>query len=95
MCSFYRSTITALTTTRPDLFPLQHATPIFVVIDEAQVAADDMKFFPSIAGNNFRPILCEMYSFFVMDRLFSGIILAGTGLSMSMVKNAWSSNSTK
>jgi hypothetical protein len=95
MRSFYTSTITALTTTRPDLFPLRHATPIFVVIDEAQVAADDMKFFPSTAGNNLRPILREMYSFFVTAQLFSGIILAGTGLSMSMVKDALGSVSAK
>ena len=82
---FYTSTIAALTTTRPDLFPLGHATPIFVVIDEAQVAANNMKFFPSTTGRDLRPFLREMYSFFVT--FFSGIILAGTGLSMDMVKD--------
>jgi hypothetical protein len=90
---FYTPTTTALTTTRPDLFPLGHATPIFVVIDEAQMAADDMKFFPSTTGRDLRPVLREMYSFF--DQLFSGIILAGTGLLMDLVKDALSSNSAK
>jgi len=92
---FYADTVTTLTTTRPDLFPLGRATPIFVVIDEAQVAADHLKFFPSNTGNALRPVLREMYSFFVMTQLFAGIILAGTGLSMDMVKDAVGSVSAK
>ena len=95
MRSFYTSTITALTTTRSDLFPLGRATPIFVVIDEAQVAADDMKFFPSTKGSDLRAVLRYMYSFFVTTQVFSGIILAGTGLSMNMVTGTLRSASAK
>jgi hypothetical protein len=36
-----------------------------------------------------------MYSFFVTIQLFAGIILAGTGLSMDMVKDAAGSGSPK
>ena len=95
MRSFYVDTVTTLTTSRADLFPLGRATPIFAVIDEAQVAADHLKFFPSTTGDELRPILREMYSFFVTTQLFAGIILAGTGLSMDMVKDAVSSVSAK
>lgn len=92
---FYVDTVTALTTTRPDLFPLGRATPMFVVIDEAQVAANHLKFFPSTTGDELRPALREMYSFFVTTQLFTGIILAGTGLSMDVVKDAVGSVSAK
>jgi hypothetical protein len=65
------------------------------VIDEAQVAADHLKFSPSTTGTDLRPVLREMYSFFVTTQLFAGIILAGTGLSMGMVRTAVGSLSAK
>jgi hypothetical protein len=39
------STLLDLTTNRQDLFPLGSDTPLSVVIDEAQVAADDLQWF--------------------------------------------------
>ena len=76
-------------TKRTNLFPEGGWTPLFVVIDEAQVAAKDLKFFPSTSGDELRPILREVVSFFQSSRLrFNKIILSGTGLSMGMVKDA-------
>jgi hypothetical protein len=95
MRSFIGSTLNALTTARQDLFPMNTARPLFVVIDEAQVAADRLKDFPSTTGTDLRPILREMYSFCLKSKLFNGIILAGTGLSMNMVKDAVGSVSAK
>jgi len=64
------------------------AAPLFVVIDEAQVAADYLKdYFPSTTGTNLRPILREMYQFFRSSGIFAGIILSGTALSMKMLKD--------
>ena len=90
-----RSTMCDLTTKRLDLFPVGSNTPLFVVIDEAQVAADHLKFFRSRSGTDLRPVLREMYSFFLTSGLFAGIILSGTGLSMKMVKDAVGSFSAK
>ena len=81
-------------TTRKDLFP--ERTPLFVVIDEAQVAATELKCFPSsTSGNGQRPILREMVQFFQTIYLFNKIILSGTGLSMEMVKEATGAHSAK
>ena len=83
-------------TKRTNLFPEGGRTPLFVVIDEAQVAAGDLKFFPSTLGNELRPILREVVLFFQSSHLtFNKIILSGTGLSMGMVKNATRSLSAK
>ncbi|KAF8517282.1 hypothetical protein BU17DRAFT_91994 [Hysterangium stoloniferum] len=81
---------------RKDLFPAGFA-PLFVVIDEAQVAADHLKeYFRSDTGSDLRPILREMYRFFWhSDEIFSGIILSGTGLSMQVVKDTVGSLSAK
>jgi len=78
-------------TGRNDLFPMKSSTPLFIVIDEAQVAAEDLKFFPSGSGTKPRPILREMVNFFLSTRFFRKIILSGTGLSMQQVKDAVSS----
>ncbi len=66
-------------TGRNDLFPMKSSTPLFIVIDEAQVAAEDLKFFPSGSGTKPRPILREMVNFFLSTRFFRKIILSGTG----------------
>ncbi|KAF8521634.1 hypothetical protein BU17DRAFT_45625 [Hysterangium stoloniferum] len=80
---------------RKDLFPAAF-TRLFIVIDEAQVAADHLKeYFRSGTRSDLRPILREMYKFFLRSGIFSGIILSGTGLSMEMVKNAVGSLSAK
>jgi hypothetical protein len=95
MLRIIRSTLFDLTTKRRDLFPGGSDTPLFVVIDEAQVPADDLKdFFRSGSGEP-RPVLREMYGFFKTSGLFAGIILSGTGLSMKMVKDAVGSFSSK
>jgi hypothetical protein len=39
-----------------------------------------------IAGTDSRPVLHPFYSFLWDTRLFQGVILAGTGLSMKMVR---------
>ncbi|KAF8508345.1 hypothetical protein BU17DRAFT_70833 [Hysterangium stoloniferum] len=71
-------------------------TPLFVVIDEAQVTADNLKeYFRSDTGTDMHPILREMYRFFLNTQLFTGFILSGTGLSMKMVKDAVGSVSAK
>ncbi|KAF8350099.1 hypothetical protein F5887DRAFT_1059292 [Amanita rubescens] len=80
-------------TTRKDLFPEGKRTPLFIVIDEAQVAANNLKCFPSTSGNG--PILREMVQFFQSTVIFNKIILSGTGLSMGMVKDATGSLSAK
>ncbi|KAF8516724.1 hypothetical protein BU17DRAFT_92559 [Hysterangium stoloniferum] len=80
---------------RKDLFPVGF-TPLFAVIDEAQVAADHLKeYFRSDTGSDLRPILHEMYSFFLDSEIISGIIISGTGLSMEMVQNTAGSLSAK
>ncbi|KAF8512673.1 hypothetical protein BU17DRAFT_96067 [Hysterangium stoloniferum] len=82
------STLRELKTKRKDLFPDGPHTPLFVVIDEAQVAADRLKeYFRSNTGTDMRPVLREMYRFFLETQFFTGFILSGTGLSMKMVKD--------
>ncbi|KAF8510678.1 hypothetical protein BU17DRAFT_97886 [Hysterangium stoloniferum] len=86
MDSIMTSTLHELTTNRNDLFPEGSRTRLFVVIDEAQVAADNMKeYFRSDTGTDMRPILREMYKYFLNTELFTGFILSGTGLSMKVV----------
>ncbi|KAF8340069.1 hypothetical protein F5887DRAFT_919598 [Amanita rubescens] len=83
-------------TERTNLFPEGGWTPLFVVIDEAQVAAEDLKLFPSTSGDELRPIIREVVLFFQSSRLrFNKIILSGTGLSMGMVKDATGSFSAR
>ena len=86
-----------VTTERQDLFPEGLETKFFVVVDEAQVAADHLKeYFCSTTGTDMRPILHEMYRFFLQySSVVSGIILSGTGLSIQMVEEAVGSVSAK
>lgn len=94
-----RSTLEGLIVERKDLFPLDaHSNgPLFLVIDEAQVAADSFKksFRPHITESAVRPILHAMYRFLQGTRIFRGTIISGTGLSTDMVMHAISSLSAK
>ena len=87
MLDIIRSSLGDIRTGRKDLFPMESKTPLFVVIDEAQV-------FRSGSGTG-RPILREMVSFFESKGFFNRIILSGTGLSMEKVKDAVGSFSAK
>ncbi|KAF8521967.1 hypothetical protein BU17DRAFT_64689 [Hysterangium stoloniferum] len=96
MLDLINSTKKEFMTKRKDLFPAGISTPLFVVIDEAQVAADHLKgCFRSSTGPDLRPILHEMYRFFLYSKIFTGIILSGTGLSMKMVEEAVGSVAAK
>jgi hypothetical protein len=79
---------------RKDLFPVaervNNTTPLFVVIDEAQVAADKLSehFRSTTTGTDLRPILHAFYRFLGEGTIdFAGIIISGTGLSTEMVEN--------
>jgi hypothetical protein len=83
-------------TNRTNLFPEGWRTPLFVVIDEVQVAAEYFKFFPSTSGNEWCRILREVVLFFQSSCLnFNKIILSGSGLSMGMVNDATGAFSVK
>lgn len=70
--------------------------PFYIVIDEAQVAADRFsKSFRSESEQDFRPILREFYKFFMQQRRVKGIVIAGTGLSQKAVHTALASSSAK
>jgi len=60
----------------------------YAVIDDVQVAAEYMKdsFRPLTTGTNRRPVLRPFYRFLDASDLVKGIILAGTGLSIDMVR---------
>ena len=82
---------------KPNLFP--SAKNLFVVVDEAQVAAQGEKgleyYFRSGDGANPRPILREIIKSLDESGTFSGVILSGTGLSLGIVNTALSSVSAK
>ena len=71
----------------PDFFPRQG---LFAVVDEAQVAAEYLNgaFRSSTIENEERPVLHPFFRFLWNSELFRGVILAGTGLSMQMVRTA-------
>jgi len=93
MLTFVRTTLKSLYS-REDLFPVaekvENITPLFVVIDEAQVAADKLQdyFRSTTPGTDLRPILHAFYRFLVERFYFAGIIISGTGLSMEMVEKS-------
>ncbi|KAF8523105.1 hypothetical protein BU17DRAFT_64002 [Hysterangium stoloniferum] len=90
------STLKELTTMREDIFSDTSNPPLFVVIDKAQVAADNLKgYFRSNTGPDMHSILRDMYRFFLSTTIFTGFILSGTGLSIKMVKDAVGSVSAK
>jgi hypothetical protein len=70
---------------------------LFAVIDEAQVAAVYLNdFFHSLTTDtDMRPVLHAFYGFLWNTRIFQGVILAGTGLSMEMVMDGLSSQAAK
>ena len=77
-----------------DIFP--PGEQFFVVVDEAQQAVEYLKHsFPSTTGSEKRPVLHPFYAFLLNTGYFQGAILAGTGLSMSMVKEAVGSQTAK
>jgi hypothetical protein len=96
---FIRKTLEDLIARRGDLFPSDVCSrgPLFLVIDEAQVAADRFKesFRSHIAENDVRPILHAMYRFLQGTRIFRGTIISGTGLTSEMVMRAVGSLSAK
>jgi hypothetical protein len=72
-------------TKRKDLFPQGKKTPISIVVDEVQMAANNLNFLPSGSGtDNLRPILREVVSYCESERTFDKIILSGTSLSEKM-----------
>jgi len=76
-----------------DFFPVQG---LFAVVDEAQVATEYMEgSFRSTTETEKRPILHPFYRFLWYSKLFKGVILAGTGLSMKMVRTSVSSQSAQ
>jgi len=81
-------------TVRDDIFPLQL---LFAVIDEAQEAAVYLKdsFRSFTTGIDMRPVLHAFYRFLLNTHIFEGFVLAGTGLSIKMVKEAVSSSIAK
>ncbi|KAM6495008.1 hypothetical protein JOM56_009631 [Amanita muscaria] len=62
---------------------------LFVVVDEAQVAAEYLSdYFRSFTtGTDMRPVLHAFHTFLLRTMIFQGVIFAGNGLSMEMVKN--------
>ena len=70
------------------IFPLNQQ--FFAVIDEAQVAAEYMNesFRSLTTGIDARPVLHPFYRFLQDADFIKGTILAGTGLSMKMMKKA-------
>jgi hypothetical protein len=71
--------------------------PLFAVVDEAQVAAEYLteSFRSFTTGLDKRPVLHAFYRFLWNARIFRGVILAGTGLSMKMVQTAVFSESAQ
>ena len=63
---------------------------LFAVINEAQVAAVYLKdsFRSFTTGIDMHPVLHAFYRFLLKTHIFEGFILAGTGLSIKMVKEA-------
>jgi hypothetical protein len=99
MRALIRNTLEALTVERRDLFPSDACSnePLFLVVDEAQVAADSFKesFRSYITETNVRPLLHAMYRFLDGTRIFRGTIISGTGLSADMMAHAINSLSAK
>ena len=78
----------------PNIFPKWR---LFVVVDEVQFAAEYLNgsFRSAVTGTDKRPALHPFYSFLWKTNIVKGIILAGTGLSMTMVQTSVSSQSAK
>ena len=71
-------------------------TDFHIVIDEAQCGVEYLKqSFHSTTSSEMRPVLHPFYTFLWGFGYFRGVIIAGTGLSMKMVKEAVGSQSAK
>ena len=69
---------------------------LFVVVDEAQEAFEYLKeSLPSTIGFEKRPVLHPFHAFLWNAGYFQGVILAGTGLPMRIVKKAVGSQTAK
>ena len=79
------STIVFLNT-RPDMISEGNNTTLYLVIDDAQVAAHYLEDFTT--GPDLRPIFREIYRFFDSG-FFNGIIFSGTALSMKIEDRPW------
>jgi hypothetical protein len=98
MMSFIKETLFQLSSQRQDLFPFVEGfrAHYFVIIDEAQEAADHLtEYFRSDTGVDVRPILREFYRFLHSSSWARGIILSGTGLSTEIVKNSIGSSAAR
>jgi hypothetical protein len=88
LMDFTKTMLRGMTTRSEQIFfPNQG---LFAVIDEAQVAAEylDGAFRSTTTETEKRPVLHPFFSFLWNSELFKGVILAGTGLSMKMVRSA-------
>jgi hypothetical protein len=99
MQALIRNTLEGLIYERGDLFPSDAFSngPLFLVIDEAQVATNSFKesFRYHITESAGRPILHAMYRFLQETRIFRGTIISGTGLSTDMVMRPIGASSAK
>jgi len=78
----------------PSFFPQKG---LFAVVDEAQRAAEYLNeaFRSTTTETETRPVLYPFFSFLWNSELFEGVILAGTGLSMKMVRTSTASQGGK
>ena len=77
-------------------FPQGEDTPMYCVVDEAQVAANTLEgMFRTTMRTRLRPILHPLYRFLQDSDLFYGLILAGTGLSSNIVTDVIGAISAK
>jgi len=95
MGDLIESMLADMTKIGESIFPLSQR--FFAVIDEAQVAAEYMNesFRSLTTGIDARPVLHPFYRFLQGANFIKGTILAGTGLSLVMVKKAVSSRSAQ
>ena len=65
------------------------STPLYLAADEAQEGLTIHKdLYRSTSGNHRRPVLHAFYRFLDGTELFSGFIIAGTGLSMTQLERS-------
>lgn len=92
MLDFARTTLRKCRISRKALFLNGNDTPFYVVVDEAQIAAKTHRdCFLSTHGSTRRPFLHPLYRTISESRLFDGIIIVGTGLSIEIVNDAMGS----
>jgi len=94
MLNITGSTFRDIATKRSHIFRDER---LFVVIDEAQAAANILKDdFPSTTDPLvFHSVLHELYRFLHDSEFFAGIVVSGTGLSSEIVKRSLGSTAAK